>query len=58
MFPDPARYPIGPWREVDAGDDMAQDVAIAGAYAFIVGGQSVDHVPGVDTDVFVLAIAR
>ena len=58
VFPDPARYPIGPWREVDAGDDLAQDVAIAGAYAFIVGGQSVDHVPGVDTDVFVLAIAR
>ena len=57
-YPDPAGYPIDPWREADAGPDWATDIALSSSHAYVVGGQEVDHAPGLDADVFVLAIQR
>ena len=59
-YPDPAGYPIGPYKETDLGDDRANDVALSGAYAYVAGGQVWDHGAGfgIDADVTVVAIKR
>ena len=53
-YPDPARYP----GESDAGDDLANDVAVAGENVYVAGRQIVDHGGSVDADFLSLAIWR
>ncbi len=53
-YPDPARYP----GESDAGDDLANDVAVAGENVYVAGRQVVDHGGTVDHDFLTLAIWR
>ena len=53
-YPDPGKYP----SEMDAGDDQANDVAVAGENVYAAGRQMVDHGGSVDYDFLSLAVWR
>ena len=53
-YPDTAAYPA----QTDAGEDVLEDIAVAGAYVYAVGRQDVSHAGTIDADMLTLAIQR
>jgi hypothetical protein len=54
IYPDALAYP----GELDAGDDWAADIAVAGGLVYVAGSQAWDHGGVVDGDFLTLAIRR